>query len=114
MLEELDQTLAFMRRNFLGFKDVSPLILTVWENAILDFEMLMAYSEEELENLTYTPVGTKTPQPLMKGFSSKLKRLREWNFYLMSEYGDRTLTEEQWRDIDQEEYGTFLMRIQTG
>ena len=50
----------------------------------------------------------------MKAFSSTLKRMREWNFYLMSEYDDRPLTEEEWRGIDKGEYSTFLMRFQTG
>ena len=113
-LIELDQTFAFVCRNFLGFKDDSPSTLALRENYILNFEMLMAQSEEELEQLTYTPVGTKTTLPLMKAFSSTLKRLREWNFYLMSEYDDRPLTEEEWRGIDKGEYSTFLMRFQIG
>ena len=111
MLEELDQTFAFVCRNFLGFKDESPPILALRENYILDFNMLMGCNEEELGQLTYTPVGSKTPLPLMKAFSSHLKWLRKWNFHLMREYGDHPLTEEEWRGIDKGEYSTFLMRI---
>ena len=80
----------------------------------MDFETLMGYREEELEQLTFTPVGTKTPLPLMKAFSSKLRWLRDWNLHLMSENDDRELTEEEWCGIDIGEYSTFLMRIQTG
>ena len=57
-LEELDQTFAFVCRNFLGFKNESSPILALRENHILNFDMLMAQNEEELEQLTYTPVGT--------------------------------------------------------
>ena len=112
-LEELDQTFAFVCRNFLGFEDDSPPNLALWENYILDFTTLMAYNEEDLKQLTYTPVGTTTPLPLMKAYSLKLKWLRDWNFHLVSEYRYHVLTEE-WRDIDKGEYGVFLMRIRTG
>ena len=90
-LEELDQTFVFVCRNFLGFKDDSPPILALRENYILAFNMLMGYNEEELGQLTYTPVGSKTPLPLMKAFSSQLQRLREWNCHLMNEYRGRAL-----------------------
>ena len=113
-LEELDQTFAFACRNFLKFKDDSPPNLALRENYILDLSTLMAHSEEEIEQLTYTPVGTKTALLLMKAFSSHLKWLRKRNFHLMREYGDHPLTEEEWRGIDKGEYSTFLMRIQTG
>ena len=62
-LEELDQTFAFVCRNFLGFKGDSPPILALRENYILDFNMLMGYNEEELRQLTYTSVGSKTLYP---------------------------------------------------
>ena len=94
-LKELDQTFAFVCRNFLKFQDDSPPTLALRENYILDFETLMGYREEELEQLTFTPVGTKTPLPLMKAFSSKLRWLRDWNLHLMSENDDRELTEEE-------------------
>ena len=89
-LKELDQTFAFVCRNFLKFTT-----LALRENCILDLSTLMTQSEEETEQLTYTPVGRKAALPLMKAFSSHLKRLCEWNFYLMSEYEDRPLTEEE-------------------
>ena len=113
-LKELDQTLAFVCRNFLELEDDSPPILALRENNILKLRKLMVRSDEELEQLTYTPVGTKDSVPLMKTYSSDLKRLCQWNSYLMSENDDRELTEEEWRGINIGEYGTFIMRIRTG
>ena len=92
-LSKLDDTLAYVCHAILKIDVNSPIILARRENLIVSFDELLRCTEAQIEALTYTPIGSKAPQPLMTAYYSAINWLREWNIHLMLENNRIPLTD---------------------
>ena len=113
-LSELDPTLSFICRDLVGLADDYPTVLALRENGILSLRELMLATDEGIEGLNYTPIGSKTSQPMMPVHRAMIKWIRDWSFYLANESGKRCLSDEQWREINSDEFMGFIIRVRTG
>ena len=112
-LNELDPTLSFICRNLIGLADDHPSFLALRENGISDLRDLMLAMDEDIEGLNYTPISSKTSQPMMSVHRSTVKWICDWSFYLANEYRKRCLSDEQWREIDKSQSMDFIVMMQT-
>ena len=70
--------------------------------------------DNDIEGLNYTPIGSKTSQPMMPVHRSMIKWIRDWSFYLANESGKRCLSDEQWKEINTSQFKEFNMMVKTG
>ena len=86
-LSELDPTLSFICRDLIGLADDHPSVLALRENGISDLQDLMLATDEGIDGFEYTPIGSKTSQPMMSVHRAKIKWTRDWIIYLGTESG---------------------------
>ena len=113
-LSELDPTLSFICYGLVGLANDYPTILAQWENGILNLQDLMVTLEDYIDHLTYTLIGTKTTQALMPVHRATAKCIRNWDMYLANESAGKSLTDEQWREIDSDEFMSFIIDVRKG
>ena len=89
---KLDPILEHICLNIIGLDDDYPTVRAMRQNGILSLNDIGEMTPEELQDLTYTPAGASTPQPLMNAHRSKFQWIRDWNAYLMHETGGDPLT----------------------
>ena len=98
-LSKLDDTLAYVCHDILKIDENSPIILAMRENLILSFDELLGRTEAQIEALTYTPIDSKAPQPLMTTYYLTINWLRKWNLHLMLENDRIPLTNYEWGQL---------------
>ena len=113
-LSELDPTLSFICRDLIGLADDHPSVLAMRENGVLDIEDLMATTDENIDGYEYTPIGSKTSQPMMPVHRAKIKWMRDWIIYQGTESGKLCLRDEQWKELDRSQFRNFIVLMQSG
>ena len=84
------------------------------ENGILDIDDLMATTDENIDGYEYTPISSKTSQPMMPVHRATIKWICDWSFYLANEAGKHCLNDEQWREIDKSQFMDFIVMMKMG
>ena len=113
-LSELDPTLSFICRDLIGLADDHPSVLAMRENGILDIKDLMATMDKNINGYEYTPIGSKTSQPMMFVHRAKIKWIRDWIIYMGTESRKACLSDEQWRELDKSQFKNFIVLMQSG
>ena len=54
----------------------------------------MLATDETIEGFDYTPIGSKTSQPMMPVHRAMIKWIRDWSLYLADEAGKNYLDDE--------------------
>ena len=113
-LSKLDPTLSLFCRDLFGLADDHPSVLAMRENGVLYTEDLMATTDEAIDGFEYTPIGSKTSQPMMFVHRAKIKWIRDWIIYMGTESGKVSLSDEQWRELDKSQFKNFIVLMQSG
>ena len=113
-LNELDPTLSFICRDLVGLADDYPSVLALRGNGILSPWQLITATDEAIEDFEYTPIGSKTSQPMMSVHRATIKWIRDWSFHLANEPGKHCVNDEQWREIDKSQFMDFVVMMRTG
>jgi hypothetical protein len=108
VLNDLDPTLALVCCDILG--PHSPAIVAVLREAgITNFHLLDQLTEINIGKLTYTPIGSSTPRPLLLGSRLIFRAFIKWNKHLFVR-NCGYLTDEQWRSINPLEFKTYTAK----
>ena len=107
-LSELDPTLSFICRNLIGLADDHPSVLAMRKNGVLDIKDLMATTDENIDGYDYTPIGSKTSQPMMPVHRAKIKWMRDWIIYQGTESGSYAFAMDSGRNLTDRSSGTPL------
>ena len=111
---KLDPILEHICLNIIRLDDDYPTVRAMRQNGILSLNDIGEMTPEEIQDLTYTPAGASTPQPLMNAHRSKFRWIRDWNAYLVHETGGDPLTLDQWKDVHKDDYSRFITGMNTG
>ena len=74
----------------------------------------MLATDEGIDSYEYTPIGSKTSQPMMSVHRAKIKWTRDWIIYLGTKSGKICLNDDQWRELDKSQFMNFIVMMQSG
>ena len=73
---------TYICHDILELSKDSPTVLALGEAEILNIRLLMTFEEYEIDQLTYTPIGTNTTKPLVMGCRAHIKLFAKWYNHL--------------------------------
>ena len=81
---------------------------------ILDLTALTMMTEDDVNQLTYIPVGDNAHQQLSLGYQMTLKMFLKWYDRLLVERGVDFIPDDYWAQVDPDQFRAFIGKHKTG